>query len=328
MTATLLQVENLQTAFDTEYGEQTCIEDVSFIIHKGENLAIVGESGCGKSVTALSIMHLLGNRGKIKQGNIIFDGYNLTDASERTMEEIRGNRLSMIFQEPMTSLNPVLHIGFQIREVLRLHTGNTNRQNKEQVLHLLCQVGIPEPKKVVKMYPHELSGGMRQRVMIAMALACRPKLLIADEPTTALDVTIQAQVLELLKSLRNEFGTTVMMITHDLGVVAEIADNVAVMYAGQVVEQADVFSLFDNPQHPYTRGLFQSIPHIDTKAGARLVAIPGMVPANYGKKQGCRFYDRCSLATEQCRLENPALIKTGGDHLVRCIRARSLGGVL
>lgn len=321
----MLSVENLQTTFRTDRGEVVSVEDVSFRLEPGETLGIVGESGCGKSVTSLSIIRLLGKNGRVSRGRVVFEGQDLADLDEKGMCGIRGSKISMIFQEPMTSLNPVFTIGFQIREVIRLHMRKSEAEARKYAVEMLKKVGIPRAEAVAEMYPHELSGGMRQRVMIAIALACRPHLLIADEPTTALDVTIQAQILELMKKLRRESGTAIMLITHDLGVVAEMADRILVMYAGQVVESADVFTLFDRPAHPYTRGLMASIPTIDTHGAERLESIPGTVPSSYQRIGGCRFCDRCRYAVARCRSEKPPLAALPGqDHFVRCFCAGSL----
>lgn len=318
MNHDILQVDHLQIAFDTENGELVCVDDVSFTIADGRNVALVGESGCGKSVTSLSIMHLLGKHGKITSGTVTFNGRDITHLSEHEMDKIRGAEMAMIFQEPMTSLNPVLTIQYQMEEVLRLHTDNSAKENHQEVRHLLELVGIPNPERVLKGYPHELSGGMRQRVMIAMSLACKPKLIIADEPTTALDVTIQAQILDLIKSLHRKTGTALLLITHDMGVVAEMADEVVVMYAGQVVERADVFELFDRHLHPYTEGLMQSIPQLDTDISTPLTPIPGMVPSLQEMGVGCRFAPRCKYAVPECFATAPELREAKPGHYVRC----------
>ncbi|HLO11650.1 MAG TPA: ABC transporter ATP-binding protein [Pseudoneobacillus sp.] len=316
----LLSVDKIQTVFKTGKGEITSVEEVSFQLKPGQTIGIVGESGCGKSVTSLSIMRLLGKHGRVKNGSILFSGKDLAKISEAEMRGIRGNDISMIFQEPMTSLNPVFTIGNQLIEGIRLHMKLGKKQAKEYAIEMLKSVGIPRAEAIIDEFPHALSGGMRQRVMIAMALACRPKLLIADEPTTALDVTIQAQILELMKKLRTQSNTAIILITHDLGVVAEMADKIIVMYAGQVVEQADVFTLFDNPKHPYTKGLIGSIPHIETGEEERLVSIPGAVPSLQNMPTGCRFHTRCEFATNRCLQEQPNLIHLDeeGDHQVRC----------
>ncbi len=315
-----LEVDKLQTAFKTDKGEVVSVEEVSFQLRQGETIGIVGESGCGKSVTSLSLMRLLGSSGYIKKGSITFNGKDLTKLTEAEMRQIRGNEISMIFQEPMTSLNPVFTIGNQMLELINLHMKLPAKEARAYAIEMLTRVGIPRASEIIDEYPHKLSGGMRQRVMIAMALSCKPKLLIADEPTTALDVTIQAQILELMKKLRNESNTAIMIISHDLGVIAEMADKVLVMYAGQVVEEADVFTLFDNPKHPYTKGLMDSIPHLEHDSDQRLFSIPGTVPTIHQMPQGCRFHTRCQYAIEKCAHEKPPLlpIETHSDHRVRC----------
>jgi peptide/nickel transport system ATP-binding protein len=316
----LLNVDKVQTVFKTGKGEITSVEEVSFQLKPGQTIGIVGESGCGKSVTSLSIMRLLGKHGYVKNGSILFNGKDLAKISEAEMREIRGNEISMIFQEPMTSLNPVFTIGNQMMEGIRLHMKLGKKEAREYAVEMLKSVGIPRAEAIMNEFPHALSGGMRQRVMIAMALSCRPRLLIADEPTTALDVTIQAQILELMKKLRSQSNTAIILITHDLGVVAEMVDKIIVMYAGQVVEEADVFTLFDNPKHPYTKGLIGSIPHIDTHQEKRLVSIPGAVPSLQNMPTGCRFHTRCESVTERCLKEQPNLIHLDetGEHKVRC----------
>ena len=314
----LLEVENLQTAFKTDKGEVVSVDNVSFSLKPGETIGIVGESGCGKSVTALSVMRLLGKTGRVKQGEIRFNDVNLAALSEDELRGIRGNDISMIFQEPMTSLNPVFSIGNQMMEGIKLHLKMKSREAKAYAIEMLKKVGIPRAEAIMDEYPHALSGGMRQRVMIAMALACKPKLLIADEPTTALDVTIQAQILELMKDLRKDSGTAIMLITHDLGVIAEMADKVVVMYAGQVVEEGDVFTLFDDPKHPYTKGLMGSIPHLEFEEGERLASIPGTVPSLTNMPKGCRFHTRCEFATDKCVSQQPPFMEAGKDHYARC----------
>lgn len=296
------------------------MEEVSFQLKPGETIGIVGESGCGKSVTSLSLMRLLGSSGFIKKGSITFNGKDLTKITEADMRQIRGNEISMIFQEPMTSLNPVFTIGNQMLELINLHLKLPAKEARAYAVEMLTRVGIPRASELIDEYPHKLSGGMRQRVMIAMALSCKPKLLIADEPTTALDVTIQAQILELMKKLRQESNTAIMIISHDLGVIAEMADKVLVMYAGQVVEEADVYTLFDDPKHPYTKGLMESIPHLEHDSDQRLFSIPGTVPTIHQMPQGCRFHTRCQYATEKCAHEKPPLlpIQPHSDHRVRC----------
>jgi peptide/nickel transport system ATP-binding protein len=314
----LLEVDRLQVAFRTDQGEMISVDEVSFELGHGETIAIVGESGCGKSVTSLSIMGLLGTNGSVRRGEIRFDGSTLTNCSESQLRKLRGSEISMIFQEPMTSLNPVFSIGEQMEETIRLHLNLPRKEAKSVAVDMLRKVGIPRAEAIIKEYPHALSGGMRQRVMIAMALVCKPKLLIADEPTTALDVTIQAQILELMKQLQAESGAAILLVTHDLGVVAEMADHVIVMYAGQVVESADVFTLFRAPQHPYTQGLMKSIPRLDLENRVRLHAIPGAVPSLQHMPAGCRFHPRCPHAVERCRQAQPELIPAGHGHSVRC----------
>lgn len=321
MNEPLLKVENLHTYFNTEAGLAKAVKGVDFLLKKNETLGLVGESGCGKSVTALSIMRLIPDPpGKIVKGRILFENRDLLDLDDRQMREIRGNRISMIFQEPMTSLNPVFRVGGQIVESIRLHQQVSRRNAMDQTKELLAKVGIPDPSKRVKEYPHQMSGGMRQRVMIAMALACNPMLIIADEPTTALDVTIQAQILELMNDLKIEFGGSILLITHDLGVVAEMAQWVAVMYTGQIVEYADVVELFLNPSHPYTIGLMDSIPEIESPVpdDKILKTIPGVVPSLLNLPEICSFEKRCSKSTEQCRIEAPALREVKPRHWVRC----------
>lgn len=320
MEINFLEVDKLQTAFRTDKGEVISVEEVSFQLKPGETIGIVGESGCGKSVTSLSLMRLLGSSGYIKKGTIMFNGKDLTKLTEAEMRQIRGNEISMIFQEPMTSLNPVFTIGNQMLELINLHLKLPAREARAYAIEMLARVGIPRASEIIDEYPHKLSGGMRQRVMIAMALSCKPKLLIADEPTTALDVTIQAQILELMKKLRQESNTAIMIISHDLGVIAEMADKVLVMYAGQVVEEADVFTLFDDPKHPYTKGLMESIPHLEHDSQERLFSIPGTVPTIHQMPKGCRFHTRCQFATEKCAHEKPALLPANphSGHRVRC----------
>jgi peptide/nickel transport system ATP-binding protein len=322
---TVLEVKNLQTVFFTNSGLFRAVDNLSFSVRRGETLAIVGESGCGKSVSALSIMRLVPDPpGRIVGGEVRLEGTDLLALDEGEMRQIRGNRIAMIFQEPMTSLNPVIRIGDQISEAIRLHQTVTAKQARDRAVEMLRLVRIPEPARRAQEYPHQLSGGMRQRAMIAMALACRPALLIADEPTTALDVTIQAQILALILDLQRELGTGLILITHDLGVVAQTAQRVIVMYAGRKVEEADVDSLFAGPRHPYTRGLMASIPALPaagTKSSARLAEIPGTVPSLVRLPPGCAFAPRCPLAVERCRAEYPPLEKFGGNHWAACWRA-------
>src|SRR5882757_6338081 len=321
----VLDVKGLQTIFFTNSGLFKAVDDVSFSVRRGETLAIVGESGCGKSVTALSVMSLvLDPPGRIVGGSVMLEGTALLGLDESEMRAIRGNRISMIFQEPMTSLNPVMRIGDQITEAVRLHRPMIRKEAWNKAIDMLRLVRIPEPERRATEYPHQLSGGMRQRAMIAMALACRPALLIADEPTTALDVTIQAQILALMLDLQKELGMGLVLITHDLGVVAQTAQRVIVMYAGKKVEEADVETLFAHPRHPYTRGLMASIPAVPslgTKADARLVEIPGMVPSLTRLPKGCAFAPRCELAIDRCREKYPPLEDWGGGHLAACWRA-------
>jgi peptide/nickel transport system ATP-binding protein len=325
---TVLDVRNLQTVFFTHSGLFRAVDDVSFSVRRGETLAIVGESGCGKSVSALSIMRLVPDPpGRIVGGSVKLEGTDLLELDEAQMRQVRGNRISMIFQEPMTSLNPVMRIGDQITEAVRLHRDMTRQQAWEQAVEMLRLVRIPEPARRALEYPHQLSGGMRQRAMIAMALACRPALLIADEPTTALDVTIQAQILALVLDLQQELGMALILITHDLGVVAQTAQRVIVMYAGRKVEEADVEILFADPRHPYTRGLMASIPAVPSfqgKADARLTEIPGAVPSLISLPEGCAFAPRCSLAIARCREAYPPLQDWGGGHLAACWRAAEM----
>jgi len=317
-TESIVSVENLKTYFYTEDGVVPAIDGVSFDIKKGETLAIVGESGSGKSVTSLSIMGLIPSPpGRIENGDIKFHNESLLTKTEKEMRAIRGNQISMIFQEPMTSLNPVYKIGDQIIESIILHQKLSKNEAKKEVIRLLNLVGIPEPERRLTQYPHELSGGMRQRVMIAIALACNPEVLIADEPTTALDVTIQNQILALMKKLKRETNMSIMLITHDLGVVAEMADRVVVMYSGQVVEQGDIFTIFENPKHPYTEGLLRSMPTAEKRSG-KLYAIEGVVPNPLNLPKGCRFAPRCEYATTLCKNEMPEIQPLSEDEVVRC----------
>ena len=314
----LLKVKNLKTYFYTEEGTVRAVDDVSFKIKKKETLAVVGESGCGKSITSMSVIRLIPNPpGKIEGGEIIFEGRNLLELSEKEIRSIRGNDISVIFQEPMTSLNPVFTIGNQIEESLILHKNMSKEEAKKVAIEMLEMVKIPRAEQIVNSYPYELSGGMRQRAMIAMAISCNPKLLIADEPTTALDVTIQAQILDIMRGLKDQLGTSIMLITHDLGVVAEMADYVVVMYAGKIVEEAPVIELFKNPSHPYTRGLLESKPIIN-KFQDKLHSIPGQVPNPLRMPEGCYFNPRCSKATDKCRKMMPNLKDVGNGHRVAC----------
>ena len=320
MTA-LLEVRELRTQFSTDNGEFAAVDGVSFDVAAGRTLAIVGESGCGKSVTALSIMGLVASPpGRIVGGSIRFEGLELVGLPKRQLQDLRGNGIAMIFQEPMTSLNPAFTVGEQIVEGLLRHQNISRAEAVERTMEMLRKVRIPAPEQRFHDYPHKLSGGMRQRVMIAMALACNPRLLIADEPTTALDVTIQAQILELMRSLQQETGTAIILITHDLGVVAEVADEVVVMYAGKIVERASVQALFAEPQHPYTVGLLGSIPRLDGDA-VRLASIKGQVPNPLKRPSGCNFADRCPFADAQCRLAEPLLREVGASHSSACWKA-------
>ncbi|HEY9152122.1 MAG TPA: ABC transporter ATP-binding protein [Anaerolineales bacterium] len=317
----LLEVKNLKTHFFTEDGVVHAVDGVDFVVYPGEILGLVGESGCGKSVTSLSVMRLIAPPGKVLEGEILLDGTDLLKLPENEMMKVRGNRISMIFQQPQTALNPVFKVGDQIAEVLSIHQDFGKEAGRKRAVELLKMVGIPEAERRAEAFPHELSGGMAQRVMIAMALACVPELLIADEPTTALDVTIQAQILDLILAMRKDLGTSVILITHDLGVIAEMAERVAVMYAGEIVEQAEVGELFDNPLHPYTQGLIGSIPILG-KIKERLDVIPGNVPNLIDPKPGCRFAPRCVARVkhglEICGEADPQLIEVKPGHLVRC----------
>ncbi|OLS34716.1 ABC transporter ATP-binding protein [Bacillus sp. MRMR6] len=320
----ILEVTHLTTKFQLENGMFSAVDDISFSVNKGETVCIVGESGCGKSITALSIMGLVPSPpGVPSTGVIKLEGENLLDYTQKEMLKVRGKDISMIFQEPMTSLNPVFQIGPQVAEVLLNHKKIKKSEALKLAVEMLRKVGISQPEIRAKAYPHQLSGGMRQRVMIAMALACNPKLLIADEPTTALDVTIQAQILELMKALKSSFGTAIVLITHDLGVVADMADRVVVMYAGSIVEVTDVFSLFKNPSHPYTEGLLQSIPRMEKKV-KHLNVTDGSIPMLNEMPQGCKFHPRCPYATEKCRNERPALKEIAAGHQVACWYAEVL----
>jgi oligopeptide/dipeptide ABC transporter ATP-binding protein len=324
MTEPLLSIHDLKTHFFTEEGAVRAVDGVSLKIGRRETIGLVGESGCGKSVTALSIMRLVPSPGRIVDGEILFETENLLEKNEDEMRKIRGNRISMIFQEPMSSLNPVLTVGEQIAEVIRLHQGLSRSNAKRKAVEMLELVGISSPSTRVNEYPHQLSGGMRQRVMIAMALACKPALLIADEPTTALDVTIQAQILGLMESLTRDVGTSLLLITHDFGVIAELCDQVAVMYAGSIVERASTKALFSNPRHPYTRGLLDSIPRIDIDV-KRLKAIEGSVPHPACLPAGCRFQPRCPAAEEICQQQQPQTLEVEPGHWVRCWSVKGLG---
>ena len=326
----VLEIEDLQTHFFTQVGVIRAVDGVSYAVRAGETLGVVGESGCGKSVTALSVLRLVASPpGRIVGGTIRLDGTNLLDLAESEMEDIRGNEISMIFQEPMTSLNPLMTVGRQISEAIALHQGLSPSGAMDKAVEMLRRVSIPEPERRAHAYPHQLSGGMRQRVMIAMALSCNPKVLIADEPTTALDVTIQAQILELMRELQETFGTAIVLITHDMGVVAENADRVVVMYAGRKVEEASAKVLFETPGHPYTRGLLGSIPKLDVAARLdarrnRLSEIKGMVPSLHNLPKGCTFAPRCEFATDQCRAAYPPLVQHLPGHAIACWHADKL----
>lgn len=315
----LLEVTDLQVTFHTDRGQINAVDGISFSLEKGKTLGIVGESGCGKSVTSLSLMRLIAAPGKISRGSIRFNDRSLLDLPETEMRKIRGNDIAMIFQEPMTSLNPVFSVGNQIQEAILLHQKVSARQAWERAVEMLTLVGIPEPARRANDYPHQLSGGMRQRVMIAMALSCHPQLLIADEPTTALDVTIQAQILDLVRKLQREMNASMLLITHDLGVVAETCDHVAVMYAGKIVEYGSVTDIFHRPQHRYTQGLLNSVPHFETGQRLhRLNTIPGMVPSLFQLPKGCRFQERCKFVQNDCQTVEPSLHDVGPTHKVAC----------
>lgn len=320
MSENILEVKNLRTQYITDDGSLCPVDDVSFRVKKGQTLGIVGESGCGKSQTALSIMQLIQKPGKIINGEVLFKDTDLLKKTDQEMKAILGNQIAMIFQEPMTSLNPVYTIGNQISESISLHNKNWSKEEvHKKTVEMLQLVGIPAPEKRFYEYPHQLSGGMRQRVMIAMAMSCNPQLLIADEPTTALDVTIQAQILELMKKVQKEFNAGMILITHDLGVVAEMCQDVLVMYAGKVIEYGTVEDIFYRPKHPYTKGLLESIPHFETGHNLnRLNTIPGLVPNLYKLPKGCRFQDRCNYSTEICKQQSPELENLRGIHKVAC----------
>ncbi len=320
MSEKLLDIKKLKTYFYTDEGVAKAVDGMDLSINRGETLGVIGESGCGKSVTALSILQLIPiPPGRIIEGQILFEGEDLLRKSREAMKKIRGKEISMIFQEPMTSLNPVFTIGNQIVETIRLHQKTDKASAWKQAREMLDLVGIPSPERRLKEYPHEMSGGMRQRAMIAMALSCRPKLLIADEPTTALDVTIQAQILDLMRRIKDELDMAMMMITHDLGVVAETADDIVVAYAGKAVEYADVVTIFKKPLHPYTRALYNSIPSMTATHKHRLEVIQGMVPNPLEFPPGCRFHPRCQYALDICREQEPGLVDMGDGHLVRCL---------
>ena len=320
-TQALLHIENLKTVISSKDGKLVPVDGVEITIPKGKTVGIVGESGCGKSMTAMSVMGLLPNTTHIEEGKILFQDMDLTKLNPKELRKITGDKISIIFQEPMTSLNPVIQVGKQVREAILLHEKVSKEEAKQRVIEIFRQVGIPEPERRYNAYPHQLSGGLRQRVMIGMAMVCNPDLLIADEPTTALDVTIEAQILHLMRQLQKDKGTSIMMITHNLGVVAEICDQVYVMYAGKVVESAEVHELFQNPKHPYTQGLLGALPKMDSRQ--RLNSIDGMVPTLKDMPTGCRFAPRCPMATQKCRKEQPALVDVTAEHQVRCFMSCS-----
>ena len=324
--ATLLEVKDLKTHFFTMDGVVKAVDGVSYDLEEGETLGLVGESGCGKSVSALSVMRLIPNPpGQIVGGEILLDGEDILKIDMDDMREIRGAKIAMVFQEPMTSLNPVLTVERQLTETLQLHMGMNKQQAQEEGVNLLTRVGIPDPESRIKQYPHQFSGGMRQRVMIAMALSCNPRLIIADEPTTALDVTIQAQILDLMKSLTSEFGVALIVITHNLGVVARYADRVNIMYAGKVIERGNAREIYSNPRHPYTVGLLRSVPRLDLPRRAKLDPIEGQPPDLINLPQGCSFRDRCRWAIDKCATDSPELTETNEGHLSACWRAEDLG---
>lgn len=321
----LLEVQGLTTAFKGDYGENISVDHIHFHVDEGEVVCLVGESGCGKSVTSLSIMGLLGRGGAVTDGSVLFDGKNLLSMTEKELDQIRGNQITMIFQDPLTSLNPVFTVGSQIVESIRTHMHLSKEEARERARALLERVGMPDARGVMRKYPHTLSGGMRQRVMIAMALSCNPRLLIADEPTTALDVTIQAQIMELLRDLQKETGMSMILITHDIGLVANMADRVLVMYAGQIIEQAGTQELFEHPRHPYTMALLDTVPTIRDGAERELFAIPGIVPEDYDDIKGCRFADRCKYRRPECDRPQENY-EFSPDHRARCIVSKE-GGI-
>ncbi len=323
----LLEVQGLTTVFAGDYGKNISVDHIDFHVDEGEVVCIVGESGCGKSVTSLSIMGLLRKDGAVRDGSVLFDGKNLLSMTEKELDKVRGNEITMIFQDPLTSLNPVFTVGNQIVESIRTHMHLSKEDAKKRAEMLLEKVGMPDARGTMKKYPHTLSGGMRQRVMIAMALSCNPRLLIADEPTTALDVTIQAQIMKLLKELREETGMSMILITHDIGLVANMADRVLVMYAGQIIEEAPVKELFENPKHPYTKALLDTVPTIRDSADRQLISIPGIVPESYDDIQGCRFAERCKYRRPEC--DNPQKdYAFGAYHKARCVVMKEGGAEL
>ncbi len=319
----LLEVKGLTTAFQGDSGRMVSVDHIDFHVDKGETVCIVGESGCGKSVTSLSIMGLLGKGGAVIDGSVLFDGKELAGMGEKELDELRGNHLSMIFQDPLTSLNPVFTVGNQITESIRIHLGLPRKEARERAQRILARVGMPDAAAVMRKYPHTLSGGMRQRAMIAMALCCEPSLLIADEPTTALDVTIQAQIMSLLRELKKDIGMSIILITHDIGLVASMADRVIVMYAGQIIEEGPVRELFASPRHPYTKALLATVPSIYDGEERELVSIPGIVPENYDSIPGCRFADRCPFYQPECDAPQESL-PAGKGRLVKCARWESV----
>ena len=324
--ATLLEVKNLKTHFFTMEGVVKAVDGVSYELDEGETLGLVGESGCGKSVSALSVMRLIPDPpGKIIDGEILLDGEDILQIDMEGMREVRGAKIAMVFQEPMTSLNPVLTVERQITETLQLHMGMSKLESQRESVNLLTRVGIPDPEMRIKQYPHQFSGGMRQRVMIAMALSCNPRLIIADEPTTALDVTIQAQILDLMKSLTTELGVALIVITHNLGVVARYADRVNIMYAGKVIERGEAREIYSNPRHPYTVGLLRSVPRLDLPRRAKLDPIEGQPPDLINLPPGCAFRERCRWAIDKCATDTPELVETSDGHLSACFRADELG---
>lgn len=324
--ATLLEVKDLKTYFFTMDGVVKAVDGVSYELNEGETLGLVGESGCGKSVSALSVMRLIPDPpGKIVNGEILLDGEDILKIGMEDMRSVRGAKIAMVFQEPMTSLNPVLTVERQLTETLELHMGMSKAESKRESVNLLTRVGIPDPETRIKQYPHQFSGGMRQRVMIAIALSCNPRLIIADEPTTALDVTIQAQILDLMKALTTEFGVALIVITHNLGVVARYADRVNIMYAGKVIERGEAREIYANPRHPYTIGLLRSVPRLDLPRKAKLDPIEGQPPDLINLPPGCAFRERCRWAIDKCATDTPELIEIGGGHLSACFRADELG---
>ncbi len=328
MSDKLLEIENLSITFDTLRGSLKAVRNISFHVNRGETLGVVGESGCGKSISNLAIMGLLPNTATVEANKLEFNGVNLLTASEKVKRDMRGRDITMIFQDPMTSLNPSFTVGFQIMETLQIHNGGTKKELEERALELLDEVGIPDPKSRIKSYPHELSGGMSQRVMIAQAIACNPKLLIADEPTTALDVTIQSQILDLLLKLQDKHNMGLIFVTHDIGVVANVSDRIQVMYAGEIIETGKTETVINSPRHPYTEALFKSLPSYqeDRKHGEKLYSLPGMVPDLINRPHGCQLSPRCPYVQEQCMRELPRLEKLG-EQKVKCLFPLKEGGI-